>query len=419
MIFGRRDSPTRPAIFYSAWDYGEPNNSGNEDAAQAGRGEQSWNDVSLTNEHNMSGYFVEYSTPDGDANGDGRVSLDDFVILRTNFGAAFVRDEGYSHANFNGDRTVSIEDFVILKANFGADAMTAVPEPEMLTLAILGLVCIICGHSAKLVNSVHKHIGLLLLTGIFVPRQAVAQFEAPLRSDYTGHYYEHVAYGTDDDESWQAAIERAANHSHRGIPGHLVTIMNARENSFLYGNWRNNSGAWIAATDEDEEELWRWAAGPEAGIVFWSGTSLDGGPTGFETWGVGEPNGDIYENWAVWNGMHWIDLSAEGGEMVEGYFVEYSTPDGDANGDGRVGLDDFVLLRSNFGNAVVRNEGYSLGNFNADSLISVEDFVILKDNFGANATAPVPEPAGLALMVLGALGSIICLRNRRRPSMSS
>ncbi len=54
----------------------------------------------------------------GDADGDGDVDLDDFVILKTNFGTP----SGATTAtgDFDGDGDVDLDDFVILKTNFGS-----------------------------------------------------------------------------------------------------------------------------------------------------------------------------------------------------------------------------------------------------------------------------------------------------------
>ncbi|NLF29695.1 MAG: hypothetical protein GX591_02265 [Planctomycetes bacterium] len=53
----------------------------------------------------------------GDADGDGDVDLDDFVILKNNFGTP----SGATQAtgDFDGDGDVDLDDFVILKTNFG------------------------------------------------------------------------------------------------------------------------------------------------------------------------------------------------------------------------------------------------------------------------------------------------------------
>ncbi len=53
----------------------------------------------------------------GDANGDGDVDIEDFVILKTHFGAAGAT---WAQGDFTGEGTVNLEDFVILKTNFGS-----------------------------------------------------------------------------------------------------------------------------------------------------------------------------------------------------------------------------------------------------------------------------------------------------------
>ncbi|NLF32536.1 MAG: hypothetical protein GX591_16805 [Planctomycetes bacterium] len=52
----------------------------------------------------------------GDADGDGDVDLDDFVILKQNFGLA---PASRGQGDFDGDEDVDLDDFVILKQNFG------------------------------------------------------------------------------------------------------------------------------------------------------------------------------------------------------------------------------------------------------------------------------------------------------------
>jgi len=56
----------------------------------------------------------------GDADGDGVVDLDDFVILKQNFGTP--AGATWSQGDFNGDGNVDLDDFVILKQNFGLAA---------------------------------------------------------------------------------------------------------------------------------------------------------------------------------------------------------------------------------------------------------------------------------------------------------
>jgi hypothetical protein len=55
----------------------------------------------------------------GDADEDGDVDLEDFVILKQNFGRSPLLD---TRADFDRDGDVDLEDFVALKQNFGAVA---------------------------------------------------------------------------------------------------------------------------------------------------------------------------------------------------------------------------------------------------------------------------------------------------------
>ncbi len=57
----------------------------------------------------------------GDADGDGDVDLDDFAILKTNFGRTGVT-AGAGEGDFDGDGDVDLDDFAILKTNFGTAA---------------------------------------------------------------------------------------------------------------------------------------------------------------------------------------------------------------------------------------------------------------------------------------------------------
>ena len=66
----------------------------------------------------ISALWEAYRWPSlpGDANGDGCVDLDDFVILKTHFGAP----GGWAEGDFDDSGTVDLDDFVILKTHFGA-----------------------------------------------------------------------------------------------------------------------------------------------------------------------------------------------------------------------------------------------------------------------------------------------------------
>jgi formylglycine-generating enzyme required for sulfatase activity len=84
----------------------------------------------------------------GDANGDGRVDINDLTIVLTNFGmTGAVRSQG----EFTGDGTVDVNDLTIVLANFGegtgsSAGLAAVPEPAALLLSGIGLAGLLaCG----------------------------------------------------------------------------------------------------------------------------------------------------------------------------------------------------------------------------------------------------------------------------------
>src|SRR6185295_9145132 len=67
-----------------------------------------------------------------DLNGDGTVSIADFIILASNFGKT---DARYSDGDMNGDGQVSIADFIELSANFNASlAPPAAPAAAEVSL---------------------------------------------------------------------------------------------------------------------------------------------------------------------------------------------------------------------------------------------------------------------------------------------
>ena len=71
---------------------------------------------------------------------------------------------------------------------------------------------------------------------------------------------------------------------------------------------------------------------------------------------------------------------------------------GDANLDGKVAFDDFLVLSSNFNT----NGSWVEGDFDSSGIVDFPDFLLLSDNFGHSAVAAsiaVPEPSsGFALL---------------------
>ena len=89
------------------------------------------------------------------------------------------------------------------------------------------------------------------------------------------------------------------------------------------------------------------------------------------------------------------------------YYIVTVIP-GDANGDGTVDLQDFGLLKANFGGP----GGWGDGDFNGDGAVDLQDFGILKSNFGTAGGGAIPEPITLGIMIIGA-GPLLARRRRR------
>jgi hypothetical protein len=104
---------------------------------------------------------------------------------------------------------------------------------------------------------------------------------------------------------------------------------------------------------------------------------------------------------------------------------------GDANLDGKINIDDYGQIDSNVSKSGTVF-GWDKGDFNYDGKINIDDYGIIDANIGRQGApfatggvvtdvamggvAAVPEPAGVALIGVGAVGSI---RRRRRRAQSS
>jgi hypothetical protein len=152
-----------------------------------------------------------------------------------------------------------------------------------------------------------------------------------------GHFYQFVyAPGI----CWTAARDAAKQMTFNGLQGYLVTITSPDENAFMFN--KVGTTAWIGGSDQDQEGVWKWMDGPEAGQQFsgqvkydWCAAATPGQLAGsYHNWSGGEPNdcggfgaGSHAEDYAHFlsNGQ-WNDLPNCAG--VSGYAVEYGGMEG-------------------------------------------------------------------------------------------
>ena len=86
---------------------------------------------------------------------------------------------------------------------------------------------------------------------------------------------------------------------------------------------------------------------------------------------------------------------------------------GDANVDGKVGFQDFLILSNNFGQA----GGWQHGDFNFDRQVDFADFLSLSTNYGTEAkTVNAPEPLSRGLLCVAAIFLVTCRLSRSQPT---
>ena len=91
---------------------------------------------------------------------------------------------------------------------------------------------------------------------------------------------------------------------------------------------------------------------------------------------------------------------------------------GDANGDGKVDVNDLTIVLTNFGQST--GMSWATGDFNGDGKVDVNDLTIVLTNFGQSlgsstaAMAPLPEPPAFVLFGVGAVGLLAIARRRVR-----
>lgn len=145
-------------------------------------------------------------------------------------------------------------------------------------------------------------------------RQITFALGSNIANPTNGHFYEVVAPG---QINWDTARDAAAIQSYLGLQGYLVTVTTDSESEFVTS--KVNQDSWLGGSDAQQEGVWRWVTGPEAGQAFT-----------FTNWNAGEPNNNADgagapENYGQFYASgQWNDLSNTGSAVrPTAYIVEY------------------------------------------------------------------------------------------------
>ena len=178
----------------------------------------------------------------------------------------------------------------------------------------------------------------IILTSLLFFSIASRASALPISWPDNGHYYDLIPFSS-APLSWQEALTDAESLTYLGVNGHLATITSAGENAFLnttFNGGQDSQFAWLGGYEPNDDGVWKWATGPEAGIQFANGVTPTS-PFNYANWGGIEPNDrQSMEDFLMFNigksfrGIdpgEWADAqpNSSGDDPVVAYFVEYET----------------------------------------------------------------------------------------------
>lgn len=151
-----------------------------------------------------------------------------------------------------------------------------------------------------------------------------------------GHFYRPMSwpssgYSGTSSTIYTNLLSLAATQTFKGQTGYLVTITSQDEQNFVQANVPG-SNILIALSDRNQEGVWKWDAGPEAGTTI--KTSNSGGNVSgqYNNWCGGEPNnwgsGEDYTVTKWGGGNCWNDFGPPASSFpgsISGYVVEFGT----------------------------------------------------------------------------------------------
>lgn len=184
------------------------------------------------------------------------------------------------------------------------------------------------------------NIGITVFASVFVFPSAI--FAEPVQFSGNGNYYDLVLA---DLISWNDArfAAESAEMEFMGMTGHLATVTSEAENAFINDTFNTGEEmniAWLGGHEPQDDGVWLWAVGSEAGIQF-SQDSTPTPPFYYANWSDLDPNDvEPTEDYLAFNigepfptgyvpAGTWVDVSETphtDGEPIIGYLIEYECP---------------------------------------------------------------------------------------------
>ncbi len=362
----------------------EPNNSSGEMFASilyATDMNGPWNDLSNTNSTSIQGYVVEFSPYSnglvGSVSCSSQLSYAPDVTVEWN--EPVWTSGAYTYPNVTvADRVYYNMYLTVEDGTFSVDSETGLTNYSLE----------LDGKSATDVQEILKNIrftpdagktmNIKVTLGTSNAHSSGMQLTdlQEIEVDGTKHYYAFVPVA---GLNWVEAYQTAANYTYKGMTGYLATITSDEENSAVFDASKGATNMWIAATcalvngdritsaeqvvldhtnpsvagnDVENEALYYWAAGPEAGRLL--------SDCGYSNWNKGgdtsnEPNNSGNEAYACMyatstsSGGRWNDLSNSNATTIAamtGFVVEFSIYEGSlvCSGSGETRLSSAIDL---------------------------------------------------------------------------
>ncbi len=191
------------------------------------------------------------------------------------------------------------------------------------------------------------------------------------------------------------------------------------------GIYMPHTGGVVTLGDNGNESAIAWSINNSGVIVG------DDQNTGFVNYGgVAGANVNVSTLLAPGQGVGWTLRSCYGvdangdialwatnpSSLTEGAILTPALP-GDANGDGKVDINDLTIVLANYGKTATT---WSQGEFTGDGTVDINDLTIVLAHYGqslgaaAGGMAAVPEPSTLVLISAAAIGLLGCIWQGRK-----